>query len=420
MSSKPLGAGLDGRIVLVLGTLAGVSYVTNTALSSPDQFGLASDVYATAVGSWLDGGELYRVAPEDRPGFFYLYPPITILLFIPHAILGAGIGSYLLQTAINVLVIVAIILVIFRALDRREIELRILDRAVVIGFVSISPYAMPHLIEGQTTLWLALALAVGFDAIDRDQEGIAGAAFAGAALIKIFPAAVGLWMLRLRAIRGVIAAMLVGIGALVVGIVFGPDLTQQYLTEILIDRHSGQTERVADLQGNTGGIHRQLAAITGTTGRWLTVAAAAILLPLLGLAYRRIDTDVHRLTAILATVSALLLFMPLQPLYNALLFFPVVLLVFTLAKGPARLLLHLGILLTVTMVSFDNYLDWTEWFPSPVEGWLASFGEVFYTFAVPPNIGLWLLLLSAILVHTTWYTDRYPVSRHPEPDHLGD
>lgn len=411
MASNATDAGRGGRIVLALSIFMGLSYLGTTATGGMEQFGLASDVYATAVDSWLGGDDLYRVAPDDRPGFFFLYPPASVPLFVPHALLGAGLGAYLFQTLLNILVLGATVVALVRALGRRGIELGRIDLVLMAGFVALSPYAMPHLIEGQTTLWLALALVIGFDALDQRRELLAGGAFAVAALIKVFPAAVGLWLLRLRATRGVAVAIATGMGALVIGLVFGVELTEQYLTEILLDRHGNQIERVTQLGPDTGGAHRQLTAITGVTGTALTVLTAAVLLPLLGLAYRRVDTDVHRLTAVLATVAALLLFMPLQPLYNALLYFPVVVLVFALAAGPARWLLHLGILWTLVMVSHDNYVEWLEVLPTGLADVLIPMADAFYTFAIPPDIGLWCFLAAAILVHTDWYTERYPIAR---------
>ncbi len=401
-------------MVLVLAILSGVSYAATTAIMTPEQFGLASDVYATAVDSWLGGGELYRVAPPDRPGFFYLYPPVTVVLFIPHALLGAGLGAYLLQTLLNLIVVLAIFIVLSRALNRRGIELSRLDRGIVLGFIAISPYAMPHFIEGQTTLWLALALVIGFDAIDQNASGVAGGAFALAALIKVFPAALGLWLLRLRLWRGVITAISVGGGVLVAGLVLMPDLTGQYLTDILLERFEGQSfERVGDMTHDVGGIRRQLAGITGTTGPWMTPVAVAILGPLVALAYRRIDTDIHRLAGILATLTAVLLFMPLQPLYMALLFFPVVLLLVTLKRGPARWSLLGGILATVTMVDHENFALGVQVLPEPIKTPIATFGELFYSVLLPTDIGLWLFLLSAVLIQSTWYIERYGVKRPP-------
>lgn len=404
-------AGRDGRLILAIGIFMGLSYLASSVSGGFGQIGLASDVYATAVDSWLAGGDLYRVAPEDRPGFFFLYPPATIPLFVPHALLGAGLGAYVLQTAINAVVTAAIAIVIVRALRRREVEVGGLDLVLLAGFVFLSPYAMPHFIEGQTTLWLALALAVGFDALDRQREALAGGAFAVAALIKVFPAAIGLWLVRLYSWKGVAVAIGVGLGTLVVGLVFGLELTQQYLSEILLDRHDSQIDRVTQLGPDTGGAHRQLTALTGITGPWLTVLTGAVLLPLLALAYRRVDTDIHRLTAVLATVSVLLLFMPLQPLYNALLYFPVVILVFALAAGPARWLVHLGILWTLVMVSHDNFVAYLHHLPDVLAGPAETIADAVYTFAIPPDLGLWCFLAAAILVHSDWYAERYRLTR---------
>lgn len=412
MPSTPSDLGQDGRVVLALAILSGLSYIASTALVSPEQFGLASDVYTTAVESWLDGGDLYRVAPEDRPGFYFLYPPVTVILFVPHALLGAGLPAYLLQTILNILVVLAIATMLSRALDRRGIELSPLDRGLLFGFVAISPYAMPHFVEGQTTLWLALALVIGFNALDHHRDDIAGGVFAAAALLKVFPAAVGLWLIRLRRWRGVVVAVAVGLGALAIGLVLSIDLSVEYLSEVLVNRFEGQSyERVADITRDVGGIRRQLAGLTGTTGPWMTPVALAVLGPLLAMAYRRVDTDIHRLAGVLATIAALLLFMPLQPLYMALLYFPVVLLLFTLAAGPARRMLLGGTLASVAMIDYENFASYVQWLPDPLQAPSEALGEVFYTVMLPTDIGLWLFLLTAVLLHTNWYVDRYELDR---------
>ena len=83
---------------------------------------------------------------------------------------------------------------------------------------------------------LVAALAAGDVAVDRD-ERLAGVAFALPAVVKIFPAVFGVWLLRLRRWRAAGAA--IGTGVATVGaslLVFGVDAHRAYLAEALLPR----------------------------------------------------------------------------------------------------------------------------------------------------------------------------------------
>ena len=271
---------------------------------------------------------------------------LVVVAFLPHALLGSPTAAFALQTALNVAAAIGIALVVLRALDRRGVALGRADRVLVAAFTIASSWSAAQFVMGQVNLPLAVGIAIGLDWLDRsfpdrspgdersgsDQAGTfearAGVVFGLVALVKLFPATIGLWLLRTRRDRAVVAAIATGLGGLVLGaIVFGPDLTLQYLTEVLVDRFEGQTfEGTPDPERNHTTARRMLAAAFGGSSVLVTPLAFALVVPPVAYCYRRIDSDARRLSAILATLVGTLLVMPLQPLYFSFLFLPVVVL----------------------------------------------------------------------------------------------
>lgn len=382
------------RLVLAIGALSGIQYTASQALFSPDQFGLASSVYVTAADTWLAGGDPYGVHPPGLPGYYFIYPPIMLLVFAPYAILGGPTLAYAGQLLSNLAVGVAIAWVLGRALGRRGIDLAGVDWLVIGGFVIASPLGVAQFIQGQTTLWLALALAVGFDLVDRDRPVAGGAAFALAATVKLFPAVTGLWLLRRRAWRGVAAAVGVGLGALALGAaIVGVDLTEQFITEVLLGRLEDQSgRRQTNAASSVGGIGRQLHGLFGVSGPGSTPLAIAIALPILAACYRRVDTDVRRLGGMLATVLVGLMVLPLQPLYFAFIYYPVVVLLYRLEPGWASAMLVGGTLLTLVKVTLDPVVRTLEVLPEPITTVGPDLATALFSVALPTDIAMWLLL----------------------------
>jgi len=152
---------------------------------------------------------------------------------VPHAVLGTELASFALQTLGNLGAAAGITVVLKRSLGRRDITLTGLDRGLLAGFVLCSSYSAITVLNGEVTLWLAFAVALGIDALDRNRQRLVGTAFAGAALVKVFPAVLGLWFVRRRAWQGLAAVLVTGLAGLVVGVlVFGLDLTVTYLTDV--------------------------------------------------------------------------------------------------------------------------------------------------------------------------------------------
>jgi len=390
----------SARLVLACGILAGLSGVLATPFVSPEQFTLASDVYYHAAEALLSGGDIYEVAPPGRPDYHYIYPPVVVFAFVPHALTGSPAGAYLLQTALNVCSAAGIAALLWRALARRGCSLSRLDAVLLFGFALVSGYSSISLVNGQVNIGLAFAIALGLDALDRSRDRLAGGAFAVAALVKVFPAALGLWLLRRRAYRGVAVAIALGAAGLLVGLLaLGPDVTATYLTDVLTGRHDS-FDGAPDPTQTRGGAQRQVAALFGLGPPYVTPLAALVLAPVLGSLYLDIETARQRQATVLGTLLATLLFLPLQRLYLVLFVFPLVVLLYQLPGGRARTLLLAG-----TLVSFARTQS------SVVEGALTALPlggleaplvaavERLFAVVLPPTLGMWLLLGACVLIH---------------------
>ncbi|WP_336134533.1 glycosyltransferase family 87 protein [Natronomonas amylolytica] len=389
------------RAVLAVGILAGIVSFAFMWFTAPEQVGLASNVYLRAGEALLAGENVYEVSPPGLD-YYYLYPPIVTLLFVPHALVGSSLVAFAVQTALNVAASVGTAAVIYRALRRRGVALERLDFALLAGFVLTSAYAAIPLINGQVTHWLTLAFAVGFDGLDRRRESLAGAAFAGAALIKVFPAAIGLWLLRRRAWRAVGVAVLTGLGGLLLGaVLFGPDLTVTYFSDVLVGRYTGSSfDGTPTASRNVDGIRRQLAALLDVGRPVRTVLSAAILAPFLAVLYKRVDTDGRRQAAALGTVVATLLFLPLQPMYSLLFVFPLSVLLYRLPAGRPRAVLLVGVLWSYLAMGYEEVTIAVAAVPlsGGVSESLLAVAEAAFTVILPPTVGLWLILVACVLV----------------------
>lgn len=394
------------RAVLVLGMLGGIANLWGLAVANPTQFMLASDVYLTAAEALLDGDAVYSVEPAGRPGYTYLYPPITLLVFIPYALLGSSVAAYGIQTALNVAFGLGLAVVIWRALERRGVTLARVDRALIAGFVLFSAHSMVTLVNGQVTIPLAFAIAVGFDALDRGRERLAGAAFALTALVKVFPAALGVWLVRRRAPRGVAVAVATGLGGLALGaLLFGPDLTVTYLEDVLIERFESESfDGRPEPTDSNDGVHRQLSAL-GVPAALVPILGLVVVGAILAACYRFIETPERRLAAMLATVSATLLYLPLQPLYLAFLGYPLVLALYLLPASRGRLVVLAGTLLTFVRWEFEFFRRVVDAPPVPpaVTDPAMSAGAAVFAFAQPPTLGLWLVFVGCVVVARPWH-----------------
>lgn len=404
-TSAPAGDRRAPRLVLAVGVVVGLGWAAITASVSPDQIGIAADVYYHTGRAVLAGADPYAVAPPDHPGYLFLYPPVVAPAFVPHALLGSELGALALQALLNVAAAVVTVAVFLRALRRRGVALERVDRALLGAFALLSAHALPLVVMGQVTLPLAAAMAVGFDALERDEDRLAGVALAAAALVKLFPAVVGAWLLRRRADRATLTALATGLSGVAVGLLLGPDLTVTYALEVLPGELQTAADGAPSPDPRYATVRRQLAALFGVGPPLLAPLGLAVLVPPTVALYRRMDGDVRRLTALLGTLVATMLFLSLEPLYFPLLWYPLVVLLYRLPSGRGRATLLWGTLGTYLLVELDTVAMVAARLPEAVGPPLVDVARALFVVVQPPSIGLWLLLAGCLLAHRDAATD---------------
>ena len=395
--------------------------LASIALDRSHMLGANFEVYRVAAETALGGGNFYDVAPERFPEFYYLYPPITIVPFLPFA--GVGLWSgFLIHTVMEVGLGLLLAWVIVRWIERYR-NLAALDYALIAGFVVASIHTVPSLVYGQVNLRMALLVGLGLwlleRSIDADAgspgvtsrsttsletgskagpgtrstarlETLAGVALAGAALLKVFPAAIGVWLLGLRAWRALAGAVVTGVTGLAVGaLLFGVDRTWAFFLDALLGRtddavFAGGLDPLASYVT----VRRPLSfLVPGLEPTLLWLFAAVVLAPPLFYVYTDLETPVDRLVAAHATVLAVLVYFPSYPLYYPIVFATLVPAVYLVADPlPRRLLVAGGVLANVVVLgpTFASIVDLA---PPAIGGPLETVGFAVLSVASPVLVG---------------------------------
>lgn len=394
------------RVALLVGVLFGLAYLAYTFTTTAEEVALDFEVYYFAAETVLDGGPLYGVSPVGVDYLVYAYPPLTVLAFLPFTLFSPSV-AYALFTALNLAagLLAARLLLAFLARHGRHLDRA--DRTLVYAFVVLSVHAMPSTVFGQVNLPLVLAFVAGFDWLDRAADGDpvargrlesrAGVAFGLAAFVKAFPALVGVWLIRRRAWRAVVAAVATGVAGLALGLLlFGPDTSLAYLTEALLPR-AGDEAFAGGLDPGASyvTVRRPLSVLfPGLGSLALTVAAFVAVAPVVGAFYARLDagTVEGRLVGAYATVAGMLVFLPSFPVYQVLLYFPVVPLLFVLG-GRAYRVFVTGVLFWNLSVRFDDVRAVLD--PLGAE-WLGALRPLF-ALATPSLVGLGMMFVGCWL-----------------------
>lgn len=420
MSHTPPTTG--ARAVLASGILLGVVVLAAMALERSHMLAANFEVYRVAAEAALAGEDFYAVAPDRFPDFYYLYPPITIVPFLPFAFVGLPAG-FAIHTALEIGVGLALAWVIVRWIDRHR-SLERLDRVLVAGFVVGSIHAVPSLVYGQVNLRMALLVGVGLFLLERSRgcdpiggadsagtsggrwtsarlETVAGIALAGAALLKVFPAAIGVWLLRLRAWRAVAGALVTGLGGLALGAaVFGTGATRTFFLEALLPRDDADAfVGGLDPTASYVTVRRPLSALfPGLEPVATTALAAALLLVPLAYVYTRMETPVDRLLGAHATVVAIFVFFPSYPLYYVLAFATLVPALYLAVDPLARRLLVAGALLANVVLLGGTLESIVAAVPPGIGDPLGTIGFAALTVSTPVLAGS-LVMLAGCVVH---------------------
>jgi hypothetical protein len=265
-----------------------------------------------------------------------------------------------------------------------------------VAFAFGSTGAVTNLLNGQVNPQLALGIAVGVLLVERGRETLAGVVLAAVATVKLFPALVGAWLLRVRAWRAVAAAVATGVGLVLLGLLaFGPDLTMAWVSDALARESSvGAFEGGPDPDVNKVTIRRQIAFLAPWMPADLLVPVGATLLaPVVLGAYRTVETRRDRLVALQATLLAMLILVPLEPFYFSLAVFPSVPLLYLMeGRWPRRLFLG-GFLLAAAPLTMSSLAVWIDALPlsTVMADALVAAARAAFSFALTPMYGIWLM-----------------------------
>lgn len=378
------------RVVLLVALAFGVVSLSESLNSN--LLGANFRVYRTAAEAAFAGQSMYGVSPPGLPSTYsYLYPPITVVAFLPFILLPWQAG-FAVFTLFSLGTGAALAVFCGRYVERTT-PLSGVDYALLVGFTLLSPLAAPSLVYGNVNVILTAVVGAGFMACEVDTEGsrrVAGVALAVPASTKLFPVGFAWWYVRERATTALAWAVGVAVAALLVGLlVFGVDAHATYVETAVLPRLAG----TAGAGESYVTIRRPLSAVLDPTA---VTPVAAFLLGgvVLTLTAGPLSTRDERLLALCGTVAAAVVFVPSYPLYLLYLAFPLLPALYLVEDRIARPLVHLGALLLVVTVQAGDLPRVAA--ATGVGGVTAL--EPLFSVATPPLLGVFALLLAGVVV----------------------
>jgi hypothetical protein len=336
------------RRAVLVGCVLGGLLVPAYFLGMADVSHFAWDfrAYYTAADAALAGRPFVGI-DTGIPGVSYVYPPISVAVFLPHAAVGGWRLAFAFQTALNVCAALALAGLTVRTIESHRGRISTTDRLLVAGFCLGSAPAIAVLGQGQVDLFVALALAGAFVALERGRQTTAGIVLGAVALLKVFPAVLGLWLAWRRAWRALGAALLTGASGIAAGgLLFGFGVYREYL-RVLAGR-----SRVAEFAGTVSPnffamtLCRPLSQLFPNTDPHLYALVGVLtVVPLTVLVAFRSRSVVDRLTTYLAAITAMVVISPASNvLYVVYVYFPLLCLLYLHPGRRANLALLAGTL----------------------------------------------------------------------------
>ena len=352
-----LGDAADGtdrsleRAVLAFGLVTGVLGVVlavNDFTSAPE---LDFHAYYFTGKAILEGEPFVGWAITDISFLTekaYVYTPVTAPLFVPFALFPEWEVPYVLNMLLLCGVFFAIGRLCLQLLDDYGVTLDRIDRVLIMAFCLFSGHTVLGVYRGNVDPAILLVLAVGLLAIERGRGARGGALWAGAALFKLFPAFLGVYLLYRRAYRAIAAAVVVGVGFTLLGVaIFGIDAHVDFVEFILHERsREGAFRGGLDptLQWIT--LRRPFSQVLALSGNQLFVLTTALVAPVVYLVYREADSELDRIVAFFATMVAMLItIIPSTLNYVVYLYFPLVPLLYLVEDRRTKLLFVAGMVL---------------------------------------------------------------------------
>lgn len=412
-------------IVAGLGDLSHFFGVTpaDPWLDPRSNLGVNYEVYYYAAEELVAGGDIYTVSPPGESEFYrYLYPPVTILAALPTLLVSPGTG-YWLFLGLNVAVAAGFAVLTVRYVESLGRPLGWVDCGLVFGLYALGGQMVTNYYFGNVNLLLGAGVGAGLYLIevgDRSgrRETVAGALLGAVALVKVFPALLGLYLLRVRAWWATAGALAVGGGGLLAGEVlfaigpFGWDrgdgplgvgMTARWLQEAVFPR--------GDSHLFVGGLdpgaffyvtiqrplsHLLWTVVPGSPG-WLEPAlvlgSVGIGLAMAAVALRGLRHRFDRLVAAFVVTSVAIVVLPALQYYVALAYLPMVALAYLLSPTVARVPIALAGLLLGYAATPAAALDRLAAVPGLVETLLAPIAAI----ASTQLLGYALLVVTVLL-----------------------
>lgn len=389
-----MAAGRTGpRVVLALYGLFGVGTAWSLLTERSSLFMANYLAYHRAAEAVIAGEDLYAVTHPEAPAFPFVYPPIVAPAWLPATPVDPWIG-YVVQTAVSVGFAIAIAVVAVRLVEATGIPLEPLDR-LLLGWAAVgSTVSLPTLFYGNINLVLAGSLAVGVWLLVTDRPWSAGAAFGLAGLVKVFPAAFGLWLVGNRSWRSVASWSATGAAGLGAGIVaFGPATTATWVREALLVRvdpgffGGGMPENAGYVS-----LRQPIGLLLDADGWPVALVAVALVAPVVAATLADLRSPRGRLIALLGVTAGTLLIVPAYYLYLVFVFPALFPLAYLLEDGRPRRLFLVGMaLVAVTLTPADvGRVDL---------GVIGDLLSAVMTVARPPLIGLVVVLLACVIAN---------------------
>ncbi|MFU1781508.1 glycosyltransferase family 87 protein [Haloarcula japonica] len=341
--------------------------------------------------------------PATSVELHYVYPPITVFLFYPFSYFSPWSTALAIQTVLNLIISIGLAILTIKYIQTQGVEIDRIDKFLISGAFFVGPHAVMTYTQGQVTYYMALALALGYLSLERAEDTQAGVYFAFPAILKIFPALFGLWLLRKKSWKGVLSASLTGISAITLSvIIFGVEMHRRYVEYILTSR-----SRVNNYQG---GLDPNIPLVTPNRliSNVFPEAPSIIfgILPLIiagaVIAYIYNTDAVTRapIVVFLVTAISVILATPSYPNYLLMIYFPLVSSMYLFPQ--LRRMLCLGFVIISVSVGpgeVEAVLDLLM-LPSILESAVLSVATPVLTFISPGMLGLTIILLGSMLFAT--------------------
>jgi len=350
------------RAALLFGTLTGVLGIAIAASEFANSPQLDYHAYYFTGQAVLDGEPFVGTAIHE--GTFltdkeYVYTPVTAPVFVMYGFFPEWQFGYVLNVALLFAVFFLVARLTIRYVERLGVELKRIDRWLLVTFCLFSGHTILGLYRGNVEPIMLLLITVGFLAVERGDQLRGGIAWAVAALFKLFPAVLGVWLLYRQAYRAAAAAIVTGVGMTGLGVLlFGVDAHLDFIDFILNERsRKAAFEGGLDPEFLTITLRRPLSQFLALSGNQLLVASTALVAPFLALIYWQADSARDRTVAFFATLVALLVtLVPSTLNYVVYLFFPLLALLYLVEDRTTTRLFVAGLVL-VSVPLYPQHIE---------------------------------------------------------------